>query len=66
MPAALKVACVVIVCLGTSLYALPGGAQTSRTLVVAPDSDLVSGDHDHGQREWLQQPARSVSASANW
>ena len=44
MPAALKVACVVIVCLGTSLFALPGGAQTTRTLVVAPDSDLVSGD----------------------
>jgi hypothetical protein len=44
MPDSLKVACVVIVCLGALLFAQPGGAQTTRTLVVTPDSDLVSGD----------------------
>jgi hypothetical protein len=44
MPGSLKVASVVMVCLGALLFAQPGGAQTTRTLVVTPDSDLVSGD----------------------
>src|SRR5262245_42728111 len=34
----------VVVCFGALLLAPPAHAQTTRTLVVTPDSDLVSGD----------------------
>lgn len=44
MPGSLKVASVVIVSFGALLFAQPGNAQTTRTLVVTPDSDLVSDD----------------------
>jgi hypothetical protein len=44
MLGSLKVASVVIVSFGALLIAQPGTAQTTRTLVVTPNSDLVSGD----------------------